>query len=274
MPELPEVATVVADLREVLIGRRVGRVFIGHPAVVRHPTAETFPAALQGDRFRHVRRLGKYIVCELESGQDLVVHLGMTGHLCVRPGDAPVVRHTHMRLELDDGRELRFDDARRFGRLMVGPHETLRAARVMPPLGVDPLSDDFTIDRLEDLLRRTRRPVKSALLDQAGVSGLGNIYVDEACHQAGVRPGRRASTLTARQRRALHAAIPDVLRRAIANRGTTFDDYRDLWGVSGSHQSALAVYGRQGLPCRQCAHVLRRTTVAGRTTVHCPRCQQ
>jgi formamidopyrimidine-DNA glycosylase len=123
-------------------------------------------------------------------------------------------------------------------------------------------------------MRRTTRTVKAALLDQSGIAGLGNIYVDEACHLAGIRPTRRANRLTRRERSALHAAIRSVLTKAIANRGTTIDDYRDLWDARGSHQEELQVYGRGGEPCLRCGAVLRRRVVAGRTTVYCTSCQR
>ena len=158
-------------------------------------------------------RRGKFIMCALHSGEDLVFHLGMTGHLRVcDAGHRRRRAHLHLRAPLDDGRELRYDDARRFGRILLGPRAVLEDSRVLPVLGVEPLSDDFTADRLDEVLRSTTRTLKAALLDQRGVAGLGNIYVDEACHLAGVRPQRRCHTLTRAQRAALHAAIPAVLR--------------------------------------------------------------
>jgi formamidopyrimidine-DNA glycosylase len=169
---------------------------------------------------------------------------------------------------------LRFDDARRFGRVMLGTRALLEERRVLPALGVEPLSDDFTPERLDGLMRRTSRTVKAALLDQSGIAGLGNIYVDEACHLAGIRPTRRARRLTRKERAALHAAIRSVLTKAVANRGTTVDDYRDLWDARGSHQEELQVYGRGGEPCLRCGAILRRRVVAGRTTVYCTSCQR
>jgi formamidopyrimidine-DNA glycosylase len=185
-----------------------------------------------------------------------------------------VPRHTHLRAPLDDGRELRYDDARRFGRILLGPRAVLEDLRVLPVLGVEPLSVDFTPKRLDEFLRSTTRTVKAALLDQRGVAGLGNIYVDEACHLAGVRPQRRCHTLTRAQRAALHAAIPAVLLSAIRNRGSSIDDYRDLWNARGSNQERLQVYGRGGQPCLRCGTTLRQATVAGRTTVWCAACQR
>jgi formamidopyrimidine-DNA glycosylase len=274
VPELPEVETVARDLRAAVLGRTVTSVMLGHPSVIRFPVPEVFAAVLPGRRIESVGRRGKFIVCALDGGEDLVFHLGMTGHVLVCDPGTPAAVHTHLRATLDDGRELRFDDARRFGRVLLGPRSTLEAAGVLPALGVEPLSDEFTPAHLDTFLRSTSRTLKAALLDQKGVAGLGNIYVDEACHLAGVRPQRRCRTLTRSQRAALHAAIPTVLRSAIHNRGSSVDDYRDAWNARGSHQERLQVYGRGGMPCLRCGTVLRRTAVSGRTTVYCPACQR
>jgi formamidopyrimidine-DNA glycosylase len=274
VPELPEVETVARDLRAAVVGRQVMAVQLGHPKVLRFPVPEVFAAVLPGQRFVAVTRRGKFIICELHGGEDLVFHLGMTGHLRVCDAGDEVSRHTHLRAPLDDGRELRYDDARRFGRILLGPRAVLEDSRVLPMLGVEPLSVDFTQRRLDDVLRSTTRTVKAALLDQRGVAGLGNIYVDEACHLAGVRPQRRCHTMTRAQRAALHAAIPAVLLSAIRNRGSSVDGYRDLWNARGSHQERLQVYGRGGQPCLRCRTTLRQATVAGRTTVWCPACQR
>jgi formamidopyrimidine-DNA glycosylase len=274
VPELPEVETVVRDLRGAVVGRRVLRVDVLHTGVLRFPLPEAFVAGLTGASFSGVDRIGKFIFGQLDSGDELVVHLGMTGHLLVTaPGD-PLAPHTHVRCGLDDGCELRYDDARRFGRVLLGSRETLRAARVLPALGVDPLTADFTAAHLDTVLRGTTRMLKAALLDQGGVAGLGNIYVDEVCHLAGVRPTRRCHRLTRRERQAIFDAIPVILHRAIAARGSSIDDYRDVWNARGSAQERLQVYGRGGQACFRCGAVLAQTVVAGRTTVYCPKCQR
>lgn len=273
MPELPEVETVVGDLRGAVTGARIRSVAAENPRVVRYPDPKGFRERLRRRTICEVGRRGKFIVMTLDSEETLVVHLGMTGHLTVVDAQAPLPRHTHVRATLDDGRELRFDDARRFGRMVLGAPAELAAAGAMPPLGVEPLSPEFTAEYVDGLLRRSRRPLKSALLDQAGIAGLGNIYIDEACFRAGVRPTRRCFRLTRAERRALHAAIPEVLAQAIRNRGSSIDDYRDVWNAKGSNQEALLVYGRGGEACVRCGTTLRRTLVAQRTTVFCPQCQ-
>jgi formamidopyrimidine-DNA glycosylase len=212
--------------------------------------------------------------CMLDSGDELVVHLGMTGHVLVCSPSEALAPHTHIRALLSDGRELRYDDARRFGRVLLGSRAALRAARVLPELGVDPLTADFTPLYLDSVLRGTTRMLKAALLDQGGVAGLGNIYVDEVCFLAGVRPTRRCHRLTRRERQAIFDAIPVILHKAIEARGSSIDDYRDVWNAQGSMQERLQVYGRGGQPCFRCGTVLARTVVGGRTTVYCPRCQR
>ncbi|HXA28858.1 MAG TPA: bifunctional DNA-formamidopyrimidine glycosylase/DNA-(apurinic or apyrimidinic site) lyase [Candidatus Angelobacter sp.] len=275
MPELPEVETVARDLRAAIVGRTVRSVeVVTRGDVIRFPLPEAFAAGLTGARFEAVDRIGKFILCPLDTGDELVVHLGMTGHLLVCAPDTPLAPHTHVRALLDDGRELRYDDARRFGRVLLGSRDTLRAAGVLPALGVDPLTADFTAAHLDSVLRRTTRTLKAALLDQGGVAGLGNIYVDEVCHLAGVRPTRRCHRLTKRERQAIYDAIPVILHKAIANRGSSIDDYRDVWNAQGSMQEQLQVYGRGGESCFRCGAILTRTVIAGRTTVYCPKCQR
>ncbi len=274
MPELPEVETIVRDLRGELAGRHFVSAWVSRPGVLRFPDDGAFTRALPGRRVDAVDRRGKYILCRLGIDDVLVVHLGMTGHLRVVEPGAAVVPHTHLRAALDDGRELRFDDARRFGRLLLGPWSLLRDLHLVPRLGVEPLSDAFTPAALATSLRRTTRQLKPALLDQSVVAGLGSIYIDEACHRAGVRPTRRCHRLTRRERLALHGAIRTVLGRAVANRGTTIDDYRDLWNARGSNQEELRVYGRGGEPCLTCGTTLRRVVLGGRSSVYCPACQR
>ncbi|MDB5068759.1 MAG: DNA-formamidopyrimidine glycosylase [Chloroflexi bacterium] len=279
MPELPEVETVVRDLRPEVAGRTIVAVPRAASSVIRYPAPEALAALLPGGSFDSVRRQGKYILCGLSreggpAGEALIVHLGMTGHLEVCDAAAPERPHTHLRARLDDGRELRFADARRFGRVMYGDPVMLSAARLIPRLGVEPLGEEFTPARLDAVLRGTTRTLKAALLDQRGIAGLGNIYVDEICHRAGVRPTRRCPRLTRRERAALHAAVISVLQAAIRNRGSTIDDYRDLWNARGGHQEELRVYGRGGSSCMRCGEVLRRTVVAGRGTTYCPACQR
>jgi len=300
MPELPEVETVVRDLRPQLSGRRIESLQVTRDQLVlgrliRYPTARQFVQRLRGRTITSVTRRGKYIVMPLQDeaqGQEaargreaaspngagaerLIVHLGMTGHLRLwEPEEAPV-KHTHVRLRLDSGLELRYDDQRQFGRLLLGKQDELIAARAFPArLGPEPIHGDLTEPEFADLIHARRRPVKSALLDQSFLAGVGNIYADEACFRAGIRPSRWTHQLTLRERRSLYAAIQDVLENSIAARGSSIIDYVDGFGLRGTNQEKLLVYGRSGEPCLRCGTPLQGTRLAGRGTVYCRKCQR
>jgi formamidopyrimidine-DNA glycosylase len=291
MPELPEVETIVNDLRPQLAGRRIESVILTRdPAIrrrlVRYPSADKFVRRLRGRMITSIERRGKYIVMPLDpkgaandgvatSGERVVVHLGMTGHLRVWEPEETPVKHTHFRALLDSGAELRYDDPRQFGRLVVGSLDELIAARAFPArLGPEPIHGDLTEAEFERLVRARRRPVKSALLDQSFLAGVGNIYADEACFQAGIRPSRWTHRLTVRERRALYAAIQDVLEKSIAARGSSIINYVDGFGLRGGNQEKLLVYGRSGEPCLRCGTPLQGTRLAGRGTVYCRKCQR
>jgi len=210
-----------------------------------------------------------------DDGQRLVVHLGMTGHLRVWEPEETPVKHTHFRALLDSGLELRYDDPRQFGRLLLGTQEELVAARAFPAkLGPEPIRGDLTEAEFERIVKSRRRPIKSALLDQSFLAGVGNIYADEACFRAGIRPSRWTHRLTARERRALYSAIQEVLENSIAARGSSIINYVDAYGVRGGNQEKLLVYGRSGEPCVTCGTPLQGTRLAGRGTVYCRKCQR
>jgi formamidopyrimidine-DNA glycosylase len=281
MPELPEVETVVRDLRPQLTGRRIESVQLARDPlvlgrVIRYPRPRQLATRLRGRTIRAVERRGKYIVMPLdENGQRFVIHLGMTGHLRVWEPEEAAVKHTHLRARLDSGLELRYDDPRQFGRLLLGTQEELVAARAFPArLGPEPIHGDLTEAEFERLIRARRRPVKSALLDQSFLAGVGNIYADEACFRAGIRPSRWTHRLTVRERRALYSAIQEVLENSIAARGSSIINYVDAFGVRGNNQERLLVYGRSGEPCLKCGTPLQATRLAGRGTVYCRKCQR
>jgi formamidopyrimidine-DNA glycosylase len=278
VPELPEVETVVRDLRPQLRGRRVVSVSSTRdPAILgrllRYPRPRAFVQRLRGRRIEDVQRRGKYIIMPLDSGDQFVVHLGMTGHLRVWEPEEAAPRHTHFRAVLDAGLELRFDDQRQFGRLLLGTELELREAGVFPRLGPEPL-DGLEQAQFANSLRARHRPIKSALLDQSFLAGVGNIYADEACFLAGIRPSRMTDRLTVRERGALYTAIRDVLHNSIEARGTSVINYVDAYGVRGRNQEKLLVYGRAGQPCLRCGANLVGTRLAGRGTVYCRRCQR
>src|SRR3989475_3674653 len=273
MPELPEVETIVADLRPHLVGRSILRAELNFPTIVRHPEPEQFIDALVGMQIESVGRRGKYILLGLTDNLVLVVHLGMTGQLRLVDAVAPLEKHTHAVFFLDDGRQLRYRDPRRFGRLLLGTEQALLTAKKMPRLGPEPIAPDFASDELYRRLRKRRTAVKAVLLDQRAIAGVGNIYADESLHKARVRPDRIAGTLSRKSARRLHESLRESLQTAISNRGSSVDTYRDAWGEVGGQQEKLLVYGRAGEPCFTCGRPLSAIRIAGRTTVFCRRCQ-
>ena len=271
MPELPEVETVARGLRASLIGRTIVKVEVRWARSVVSPDPTLFASRLAGQRVTDVGRRGKWVVIALSSGDTLLIHLRMTGQLVLEPGECPDDRHIRVLFFLNDGRCLRFSDARKFGRLWLVDDPV----GVLGELGPEPLADDFTAARLEEMLVRRRGRIKPLLLNQRFLAGLGNIYTDEALWRSGIHPLRRAESLTPAEVRRLHRAIQDVLREAIASGGTTLPDrtYRQADGRAGEFVQHLAVYGREGQPCPRCGAIIERIRVSQRGTHFCPRCQ-
>jgi len=268
------VETIAADLRPHLVGRTIVRCELRFPKIVRHPEPEQFVDAVAGMRVESLRRRGKYMLIGLGRELLLVVHLGMTGQLrIVEPGTA-MQPHTHAVFDLDDGRQLRYRDPRRFGRLLLGTEVDLLAARALPRLGPEPIDPDFTPAQLYKALHRRRAPLKAVLLDQSTVAGVGNIYADESLYMARIRPDRIAARVSKKSAARLHESLRTSLEAAIRNRGSSVDTYRDAWGEMGAQQEELAVYGRGGEPCLTCGRPLSTVRIGGRTTVFCRRCQR
>jgi formamidopyrimidine-DNA glycosylase len=296
VPELPEVETIVADLRPHLVGRTIVRCELRFPTIVRHPEPEMFIDSIVGLRITAVGRRGKYILVRLVDDLVLVVHLGMTGQLRLVEADAPFETHTHAVFTLDGdeanptppspasggdfpgkrgrGRQLRYTDPRRFGRLLLGTESALLDSRAMPPLGPEPIDPVFGADDLYQRLRRRKASLKAVLLDQSTIAGVGNIYADESLHRARLRPDRIAGSLSKKSVRRLHESLRDSLLVAIQNRGSSVDTYRDAWGEFGGQQEKLLVYGRAGEPCFTCGRPLSLVRIAGRSSVFCRRCQR
>ncbi len=272
MPELPEVETVVRDLRPRLIGRRLAALRVGRKAL-RQKWLPRWKRALVGRYVRNVERRGKWILIDLD-GPWLLVHLGMTGQFVVVPAEEPRQNHTHLLITLDDGQhELRFRDIRRFG------SATLHASRAEidkyfthQRLGPEPFKVDSHYWRAA--VAKTNRNLKAILLDQRVVAGVGNIYADESCFEARLDPRTRGAELTPRQADRLGRAIVMVLNRAIERRGSSIRDYVGGSGLLGEYQDEFRVYGRTGEPCRRCGAAIERIVLAGRATHFCPRCQR
>jgi formamidopyrimidine-DNA glycosylase len=301
MPELPEVETIARGLAKRVVGDVVESVWLGQKKETFKSFASEIAAVLEGSRIAAVRRMGKHIVFDLEqdvveralpstsSGQALpaksrrpnkkpkakpapatksqfIVHLGMTGSLRVCEPGTEIAKHTHGILQLSSGRELRFVDPRRFGRLSVAQAGDFTAA------GIEPLEAD--LDGFLKLFRGRKTPIKSALLNQKLLRGVGNIYADESLFRAGLRPRRRASTITRDQLAKLLTAIQEVLKEAIALGGSSISDYVDADGEEGFFQLQHRVYAREAEPCLVCRTPIKRIMIAGRSSHYCPKCQK
>ncbi len=274
MPELPEVETVKRTLEKKLAGLTFESVKLHMPKIVRLPTPEEFADSLTGKKISRLGRRGKYLLLYLSGGYTLVIHLRMTGRLVYTTPEAPLEKHTHAVFTLSNGDQLRYMDIRQFGRMMLAPTAELDEMPGLKTLGVEPLSENFTREFMKKELKRRRTRLKALLLDQSFIAGLGNIYVDEALHRAGLHPERLAAGLSPREITHLYQAIKDVLNEGIENRGTSFRDYVDGDGRPGNYQDKLAVYSKEGKPCLKCGKPINRIRVAGRSSYFCPHCQK
>ncbi|OFV89083.1 MAG: DNA-formamidopyrimidine glycosylase [Acidobacteria bacterium RBG_16_68_9] len=270
MPELPEVETIRRSLLAKLTGATIRSVTVRERRL-RRPIARDFESRLRGRRVLNIRRRGKYLLFDLDGDDRLLAHLGMSGRLEMRSGNAPEELHDHVRLNLDRGRTLVFNDPRRFGLMRVGQPTELDEIHHVGP---DPLAAEWSADRLRPLVRGRRRPIKNLLMDQTLLGGIGNIYANEMLYRAGIRPTRRARTLRRRELDALAGAMRRVLTDAVRLGGSSISDFRDGDGRPGYFQLQLAVYDRAGDPCPRCRTPIRRVVLAGRSSFYCRRCQR
>lgn len=273
MPELPEVETVVRGLRPTLTGRQIVSVRLGKTDFIDDPAA--LEAQLPGCRIADVARVGKFIELRLSSANDggkqvsLFVHLGMTGRLLSQLSEEPEAKHTHVVLSLDDGRELRYTDARRFGRFALVLENDRLAFQ--SKLGAEPL--EISVEQFSALVKPRRAMTKALLLDQRMLRGIGNIYADEALWRARIHPKRLASKLTEKEIARLLRSIQRVLAEAIRLRGSSISDFVDSAGEPGEFQLKHRVYGREGKGCFRCGTRIQRVIVVGRSSHFCPKCQ-
>ncbi|WP_432836087.1 bifunctional DNA-formamidopyrimidine glycosylase/DNA-(apurinic or apyrimidinic site) lyase [Dactylosporangium sp. CA-092794] len=276
MPELPEVETVRRGLDKWVSGRRIATVEVLHPRAIRRhlPGAEHFAGLLAGRRVGTVMRRGKYLWLPLDDEDALIGHLGMSGQLLLQPTGAVAEIHLRVRFTFDDdGPELRFVDQRTFGGLSVSEGGAVLPAE-LAHIALDPVDPLFVDDLFVERLRRRRTEVKRALLDQTLISGVGNIYADEALWRAGLHGGRDSSQLSRPVARRLLGHVRDVLNEAIGQGGTSFDAlYVNVNGESGYFDRSLNAYGREGLPCNRCGSPIRREAFMNRSSYSCPRCQ-
>jgi len=287
MPELPEVETIARGLASRVAGDVIESVWLGSKPQPLKSSAAEISATLESSRIVDVRRMGKHIVFDLESGPPVksntkrkrltsrispksgfasqwIVHLGMTGCMLVCQPDQPIKKHTHAIAKLTSGRELRFVDPRRFGRLSV--------TRDFEAPGSEPLQ--IELQKFVSLFHGRKTPIKSALLNQKLLSGVGNIYADESLFRAGIRPRRRAASLTHENLRRLYLAVQEVLKEAISLGGSSVSDYVDANGEEGFFQLQHRVYGREGEACLVCQTPVKRIVIGGRSSHYCPKCQK
>ena len=288
MPELPEVETVKRGLEPVLVGRRITHVRLRRDDL-RIPFPNRFAERLAGKRIERVGRRAKYLLAELDGGETLIIHLGMSGRLTLSPKDGgsregsyyheakPLEVHDHVIFDLDDGERLVFNDPRRFGLMSLARTADISDAPFFHHLGIEPLSDELTVERLLEGLKGRKTSLKAALLDQTFVVGIGNIYACEALHRARLSPRRLCLTMTLTRAQRLAGAIKDVLLAAIEAGGSSLKDYVHADGSLGYFQHSFAVYDRQGEPCPRntCKGTkIRRIVQSNRSTFYCPNCQR
>ncbi len=277
MPELPEVESLRRLLARSIAGRTIGSARIDEPRL-RRTVASDFRSAVAGRTIEGLRRRAKYLIVDLSGGSSMLVHLGMSGSLTRRdarfaPGKFDS-RHDHVCFQLDDDSALVYNDPRRFGLLKLVPREELDSTAELKAIGPEPIGEGFNAAYLMDKARGRRAAIKTVLMDQRVVAGIGNIYAVEILFRAGVRPTRRAGRLTRLEAEKIVGATPAILREAIDSRGTTFRSYRDSQGRPGKFANRLKVYGRAGEPCYACSTTIRNAIVGQRASFYCPQCQR
>lgn len=272
MPELPEVETVRRGLAPHLLGRRIAAVLVREPRL-RWPVPRGLAPAVRGRRVEAIDRRGKYLIVALDTGDRLILHLGMSGRVLVLDASAPLRKHDHLDFVLDSGRIVRFHDPRRFGAVLFWPAGAPTPA-LLQDMGPEPFSAEFSSDYLFRLSRGRRAAVKRFVMDGRIVVGAGNIYATEALFRAGIRPTRAAGRLTRRDCERLAARIREVLAEAIELGGTTLRDFAGADGAGGYFQQELFVYGREDEPCRTCGTPIRRVVIGQRSSFYCSRCQR
>jgi len=279
VPELPEVETIRRDLEREVVGKRIKSVEVsGNRSIRRHPSKKHFIARLEGRKITGVDRKGKYLLVKLEGGDILVIHLGMSGQLLRSKGAAKEKpdKHTHVIITFTQSGKLRFVDPRTFGELFITtPEELADEVPELGHLGFDPLEEMMSWTRFGELLHDKHSKLKSLLMDQKFVAGIGNIYSDEILFAAGLRYDRTSDSLSTQEVRRLYRAMVETLQEAIKHRGSSLADeqYRDLFGEVGEFQQMHKVYDREGEACRRCRSTIVRVKANGRSSFLCPQCQ-
>ncbi|BCJ88033.1 DNA-formamidopyrimidine glycosylase [Effusibacillus dendaii] len=273
MPELPEVETIRRSLEALVVHKTIGDVTVNLPRLIRTPDdVEQFKIMLRQQTIRGVRRRGKFLLLDI-GPYTLVSHLRMEGRYGLYQTGEPIAKHTHLIFHFTDGTELRYQDVRQFGTFDLLPENNLSAVPGLRKMGPEPLSGEFTPTVLQQKLKNRTGKIKSLLLDQNLVAGIGNIYADEALFRAGVHPEREAGLLTKAQIERVYRAVVDVLSESVKLGGSSVKSYVNGFGSTGSYQYHLNVYGRKDEPCPNCGTPIKKNRVGGRGTHFCPKCQ-
>lgn len=285
MPELPEVETIVRDLKKVILNKEIATVKIKKKNIVKSGVSD-LKNALIGKSFNAIRRRAKFLVFKIsDSDKYLLVHLRMTGQLIYQDSKKTVAggheqgneekfpnKYSHIILEFKDSSRLFYNDMRQFGVWKIVEAEKLEDE--FKNFGVDPLTSEFVFDLFLKLIQNKKTSIKAFLLNQKHIAGIGNIYADEILFASGIKPGRKTESLKKEEKRKIFISIKKILQKAIKMRGTTFSDYRDSQGQKGNFSSRLKVYGRAEKKCKKCAEKIKKTRVAGRGTYYCEKCQK
>lgn len=274
MPEMPEVEIIRRYLDKQTAGKKIMDLDIRLPRMIKWPDTEGFRAMVTGRTIKGMNRRGKYLLMELDNGNEVVFHLRMTGRLVFEPTGKTTDSHARVIFHLQDGASLVYGDTRTLGTIHGIKPEERTMLKGLAEMGPEPLSADFTAKYLEQAVSRRKTAIKSFLLNQKYIGGIGNIYADEALFLAGIHPLRPASSLSAGECQRLLKSVNQVIAAGIEDGGTTFRDYQNGEGGKGSHQDHLYVYARKGEPCRNCQTPIERIIVGGRGTHFCPHCQE
>jgi len=272
MPELPEVETIKRDLEEKIKGKKVEKVVVVNDKCIKMPASGEFISGIEGRLFQQIKRRGKYLIIELDSGDNLVIHLKLTGRLIYSLKEKKL-DYSKIIFIFYDSTQLTFTDMRGFGNVWLLPDKEFERIPSLKNLGPEPLEEEFTVDKFKELLKEKRTDIKSLLMNQEFIAGIGNIYSQEALFLSGIHPKRKALSLHYEEIGRLYNNLRSVLNEAISYRGSSVDAYVDLQGEKGKYKPHLRVYGREGKNCLICGAIIQKINIKGRGTRFCPRCQ-
>lgn len=274
MPELPEVERIKRIIEPQIKGRTITNLTINRPDIISHPEADEFSLSVIGQGIENMSRRGKFLTINLNEGEKIILHLRMTGQLLVTPLDYPAEKHTHLIFHLDNKKELRYIDTRRFGRFWLLHKNEEDVYSGIHRLGMEPFDEEFSAEYLKEKLGKSGKAIKECLLDQSIVTGIGNIYGDEILFDTFIYPKRKASSLTDKEWQALAVSTPKILNSAIEDYHMTPEEYLAGKGKEYGNSDLIQIYGHEGKPCPRCNTLLTKITISGRSSTFCPNCQK